>query len=117
MATAAVRRRRRRGRGIAGAAGKDRRVPCGGSREASRRLSKARHRHMAVDGDGRATDGRRTGDGGVVVRGRRRRGGAAGEELRALTVCTAGLEVWKIYCRLRLGFPYRTLLRKPFLPR
>ena len=56
------------------------------------RQSRPRLAPMTVDG--RATDGRRTGDGragGVVVRGRRRHGGAAysggGEGLRALTMC------------------------------
>ena len=47
-----------------------------------------------VDGTG---DGRATAADGVVVRERRSGEGGGGEGLRALTVGTTGLEVWKVY--------------------
>ena len=83
--------------------GEGRRVPCGGSRvsESLRESPRVSEKllTMTFDGDGRR-DGRRTGDGradGVVVRERRSGEGGGGEGLRALTVGTTGLEVWKVY--------------------
>ena len=69
-------------------------LPSGGSHSASHGLA------MTIDGTGDGTgDGRA---GGVVVRGRRRHGGAAysggGEGLRALTMCRRYLR-WKIAFR------------------
>ena len=98
MATAAVRQRRRRGRGIAGAAGEDRRVLC--ERDAVPRTRQDLRGSTPPHGGrrgrrGRTGDGRRAGAvDGVVVRERR---SGEGERRAACTHRAHGrLEVCKV---------------------